>query len=338
MIIVELHGGLGNQMFQYAIGKKLALKHNTELKLDTVRFGISKYPEPVQNAPNISANASTSQNTSSSVDLKAQIKSLLMPLLKVGSKIKRRYYTLIDLRYYHSDLKRIYELDSLNVTSRKLDHVDIFLFRLNRGRYKIVEESNTSFQADALNCSENAYLLGFWQSEKYFSDIRDVLLEEFKVTRPIDTTNQELLSKIQSTESVFIHVRRGDYVNESAVTKSFSVCNMDYFNAGIKYIKEKIPNATFFIFSDEPEWAKENIDVGSSEKYVSYNPGSRAYDDLRLMNACKHSIISNSSFSWWASWLNRNNDKIVIAPKRWFADNEAERYAKDIVPESWIRL
>jgi hypothetical protein len=210
------------------------------------------------------------------------------------------------------------------------------LFRVKK--FNVVYESTQKYDESMSNLGNNTYLLGFWQSEKYFKSVRSELLREYQVSKPINKENSDLLDKIRNTNSVFIHVRRGDYVSEKIVKNTFAVCDKDYFSNAIDRINSNVEEPTYFIFSDDPDWASANIDTGKAEKFVSRNPSERGYDDLRLMYNCSHAVISNSSFSWWGAWLNQNPDKIVIAPKRWFADDKMESQAKDIVPDSWIRL
>ncbi len=104
----------------------------------------------------------------------------------------------------------------------------------------------------------------------------------------------------------------------------------------LKLVSEKVPNCNFFIFSDDLDWVKQNLVTGIPTEYIGHNKGNEAYLDMQLMSLCKHNIIANSSFSWWAAWLNANAGKIVIAPQKWFNDPSMD--TKDVIPESWIKL
>lgn len=176
---------------------------------------------------------------------------------------------------------------------------------------------------------------GFYQSEKYFKEIEAVIRKEFKLKDPLGITSQEYTDKILGTKnSVSIHIRRGDYALDTKTNKHHGVCSLDYYQNAIKHINEKVESPTFFIFSDDIEWVKENLKINDAI-YVS-NPEIKDYEELILMSTCKHNVIANSSFSWWGAWLNQNPDKIVIAPKQWTANKTADEL--DILPKTWIQI
>ena len=133
-----------------------------------------------------------------------------------------------------------------------------------------------------------------------------------------------------------LHVRRTDYVQNALTNKIHGVCDQDYYASCVRYIGDQVSNPHFFIFSDEPQWAKDNLMFDFPMTVVDCNDASRNYEDLRLMSTCKHNIIANSSFSWWGAWLNSNPNKIICAPKQWFTDST--RNTKDLIPSNWIRL
>jgi virulence-associated protein VapD len=196
--------------------------------------------------------------------------------------------------------------------------------------------NKTQYKADFLKLPDNIYLEGYWQSEKYFSDIKDILRQEFTFKQTPDETSQKLTNQITRVNSVSIHVRRGDYVEDSKAAQSHSLCQMQYYYDCIKYITQKVNNPHFFIFSDDIDWCRNNLKVLNDVKYVAHNRSDKAYEDLRLMSLCRHHIIANSSFSWWGAWLSTNNDKIVFAPKKWFASKNFN--IDDIVPTGWIKI
>ena len=196
-------------------------------------------------------------------------------------------------------------------------------------------ESGMAFQTNFFKLPANVYLVGYWQSERYFKKIRFQLLNEFKPKKEFSTANSEWISKIASVNSVSLHIRRGDYVSNPQAAKFHGVLSMSYYEKAVSVIKESIVNPEFFIFSDDVEWAKSNLKFSYPLHFVEQNSGKDAVFDLALMSACKHNIIANSSFSWWGAWLNSNENKIVIAPKQWFAD--AAVYSPDLVPVGWKR-
>lgn len=154
------------------------------------------------------------------------------------------------------------------------------------------------------------YLDGYWQNEQYFSEIRAVLLQELWPNQPLSINAQAHQIKIQQTHAVSIHVRRGDYLNHPEI----GVLDIDYYKRAVDYIKEKIEAPVFFVFSNDVAWCKDNFNFIDSPVFVEDT--QTEIDDLMLMCQCQHNIVANSSFSWWAAWLNSNVDKIVIAPKR----------------------
>ena len=125
-------------------------------------------------------------------------------------------------------------------------------------------------------------------------------------------------------------------VNNSEVAKVHGACDLEYYNKSIEYLNNKIDSLVFIIFSDDTKWAKENIKISNKTIFVDHNKDEKAWLDMQLMSKCNHNIIANSSFSWWGAWLNRNENKIVISPKRWF--NSSNNNTKDLLPNSWIKL
>ena len=181
------------------------------------------------------------------------------------------------------------------------------------------------------------------------------MLSEFSIKYPPSFQNRELSRKIESHESISLHIRRGDFVQDSKTHQFHGACSLDYYNRCIEYVSEKTNNPHFFVFSDDPHWAKENLRQDISTTIVENNSGFKAYEDLQLMSQCKHNIIANSSFSWWGAWLNANPDKIVCAPKQWFRNKLMDtKYfipegfipwykdtfvdTKDLVPEDWMKI
>ena len=199
-----------------------------------------------------------------------------------------------------------------------------------------IRESYFHFDSEILNLPNNIYLDGYWQSEKYFNDIEDVIRKEFAITVPQTGENQKMAELISSRESVSLHVRRRDYVSDLQTSKVHGTCGLDYYARAITEICSMVDKPYFFVFSDDPEWSKANLYISHPVIFVDHNNAFTSYEDLRLMSRCRHHIIANSSFSWWGAWLNPGSDKIVIAPERWF--NKEDIDTTDLLPESWIRL
>ncbi|AJI74371.1 glycosyl transferase 11 family protein [Francisella philomiragia subsp. philomiragia ATCC 25015] len=178
---------------------------------------------------------------------------------------------------------------------------------------------------------DNCYLDGYWQSEKYFKKITKDIYDAFTF-EPLDSINFEFLKNIQDYNLVSIHVRRGDYVNHPL---HGGICDLEYYNKAISFIRSKVANVHFLVFSNDILWCKDNLKL-DRVTYIDHNRWMDSYKDMHLMSLCKHNIIANSSFSWWGAWLNQNDDKIVIAPSKWFNDDKINQ--KDICPNSWVRI
>jgi hypothetical protein len=284
MIIVRLYGGLGNQLFQYAVGRHLAYKHNTLLKLNVNTFKKYKLRSYSLGAFNICEN-----------------------YLSFCDKI-----TLLSMRARHK-LNKYIENDAYN---------------------KVMVERSFRFDKNILLAPDNVYLIGWFQSEKYFKDIEYIIKKEISVKYAQEGRNQELAELIKEQESVSIHIRRGDYVTNPSTYRIHGLCGLDYYLKCISYLEERLRSPYFYIFSDDIQWAKKNLKISSPMVFVDNNDASKNYEDLRLMSQCHHNIIANSSFSWWSAWLNNNPKKIVMAPKRWFATRQKD--TRDLIPEGWI--
>lgn len=293
MIISKLIGGLGNQMFQYAAGKQLAIWHNTDLKLDISELKIKQ--EGI---------------TPRQFEL-----DLLKTKIEIASDS--------EIKAFHSR--------SLNPYYRTIQRKLPFIFS------KVyISESGHAYHKEFPSYPANTYLNGFWQSEKYFKEIRHVLLSEFVPALPLDSENQNLASKMSECQSVSIHVRRGDYVNNPNANAFHGVLPLSYYDAAIKLLEEKIKIDALFVFSDDTQWVEQNFKFGLPQTIISHNSGKNSVFDIYLMSQCRHNIMANSSFSWWGSWLNSNPEKIVIAPKKWF--KQEQMFWQDIYPANCLVL
>lgn len=282
MIIVELTGGLGNQMFQYACGRRLSLK------------------------------------------LGAELKTFFVPTSKRS--------------------RRKYELDCFNVVSTPALEEDVrsyypknrYLRFFVRNIFKpknFIKQKGFHFESSILEQRDGVYLCGYWQSEKYFEDVEEQIRKDFIFKESPDSKNKELLNEIKKTNSFSVHVRRQDYVRALSASKMHGFVGEDYYQKAVVYIKSTTKNPTFFVFSDDIEWCKNNLRLNGPTHFVDFNKGDKSYKDLRLMSECKNDIIANSSFSWWGAWLNRSDKKMVIAPKIWFRDKNLN--TKDLIPKDW---
>lgn len=159
------------------------------------------------------------------------------------------------------------------------------------------------------------YYSGVLYDSNLIEKIYKFLIKDFEFPKLTDVKNTEILKKIESCNSVSIHIRRGDYLNHPLFGE---ICNKEYYRKAIKIIENKVKKPVFFIFSNDIEWVKENIKIDNESYYIDWNLEEKdSYKDMQLMSRCKHNIIANSSFSWWGALLNTNKEKIVILPKQW---------------------
>ncbi|GHT75974.1 alpha-1,2-fucosyltransferase [Bacteroidia bacterium] len=196
----------------------------------------------------------------------------------------------------------------------------------------IQEKGDSHYDYDYLIPRDGRVLyFGFWQTSLYFTSLEKEIRSAFSFDRlKLSGQSQSLSAKIQAVESVSVHIRRGDFFDKDF---NNAICNKDYYIKSIDLINNKIADAYFVFFSDEPEWVKENIPL-SNAIYVDWNQGINSWEDMCLMSKCKHNIIANSTFSWWGAWLNENKAKIVIAPSRFIKKAETPH----IYPSDWILL
>jgi hypothetical protein len=247
----------------------------------------------------------------------------------------------LDLQHFDFELKIANEKQIQQAKSFKNKLIFKFFKGLNIHKSNIhklsfYQEYITDYHDTIFNLSEDIYLDGYWQSEKYFYNHKNLIRNQLIIKTPVSIDNQVVLDKIRNTNSVSVHIRRGDYVSNDLAFKLYGVCSLEYYNKSLDYINNRIEDPIFYIFSDDIEWAKINLINSHSKIFVDLNNADTAYEDLRLMSSCKHNIIANSSFSWWGAWLNSNVDKIVIAPELWFADSNMN--AKDILPVGWVQI
>lgn len=200
---------------------------------------------------------------------------------------------------------------------------------------RLVHEPNFEYWNGIELVSDNCYLSGYWQSERYFKTAANVIRKDFIFKRPLEGKNIQIAKLIRKVNAVSLHVRRGDYISNPGNSKVYDMCSLDYYNRAIKYIKDRVVDSHLFIFSDDIDWVRLNLKVDLPCVHVVHNEGEESYNDMHLMSLCQHHIIANSSFSWWGAWLNPRNDKIVVAPKKWFAKRVN---TVDLLPNNWVRL
>ncbi len=282
-------GGLGNQMFQYALGRRISLLQNTKLKVD-ISFLSDK----------------SLNHTPRKYEL-----DVFSANIPIASK---------------TDLK-IFSIASSTQVKRLLP----FLLSFN-----IINESCYEYNENIIKSPKYSLFIGYWQTEKYFLPIRDIIGQDFRFRTPPVGKNASIAYEMSKQNAVSMHIRRGDYIRNEETNKLHGICPPVYYAAALRYIQDRVKDIHLYIFSDEASWVKNNMTFNVPVTIVEHNKDGNSYADMQLMSLCKHNIIANSSFSWWGAWLNNNPEKIVVAPAAWFNDTSIN--TKDLIPEGWIRI
>jgi hypothetical protein len=290
--IVKVSDGLGNQLFQYALAKRLneqgfkviidiSWYENIEYRFTTRKFQLDSF--------------------NSSIEIANQ---------RQCSQIKSPKFIV----FFNSFFWKIQSL------------VPYF-------RKRHVKEQFSGYDSNIFKIPNKAYLEGFWQSPKYFQNIRNILLKEITLkSESIDIKSYKSEIQLQRT-SIAVHIRRGDYTLPNSVHR---LLDGTYYSNAIKRMIEILgDNIHFYFFSDEHEFIIQQ-DYYLVVPYKRVVKTTSAEEDLMLIKTCKHQIISNSTFSWWGAWLNENPNKVVISPTRWF--NEEKNENPDLIPDEWIKI
>jgi hypothetical protein len=286
---IRLMGGLGNQLFQYALGRALE------------------------------------------------------------EKVLGKSIITFDKSWFYTKGERIYMLDKFNTKvndssfKKPIEKKFWGLFNKKSNEPFLIKEGNYSYKYQnnlitkylKLSDKRDVYIEGYWQNEKYFNEIGDLLQREIILKNPFSDVALNILNNI-GKDSVSVHIRRGDYVTNPKYQVVHDVCNQEYYEKALKYISSKITEPKFYIFSDDIDWAKNNKIFNIPNTTFVSRPTLKAEEELLIMKECNHQIIANSSFSWWAAWLNKNPNKIVIAPSLWI--NKPRIESKDILPQLWIKI
>lgn len=273
MKIVNFSGGIGNQMFQYALLVALRETFHDETLMDTSYYGLKEM-------------------------------------------------------HNGFELARVFNITAKEATAEQINKLSHYFpsYKLARFYWKFLPKRKTEcpelkdclFNPDVLTVNKDLYYNGIWQDYRYFDQFRDVILKEFSYREPFAGRNAEAAEQFSERLTVSLHVRRGDYL----LHKNYiGLCGIDYYRRAIKHIRSRYgTNVAYAVFSDDMEWCRENLLPLLCENnvtYVDWNHGLDSYNDMRLMSACKVNVIANSSFSWWAAYLNTHEDKEVIAPRKW---------------------
>lgn len=292
MVIVRLKGGMGNQMFQYALGVQLAARLKAKLKLE------------------------------------------------VGSLLYRNkgqdfVYRDYDLRVFKVKDDFLVRPEILRpIMNLRVKPLSQLVRKGTTRKYEVVKEAHFHYDPAILSSPKEELIYdGWFQSPKYFAGVERQIREDFNYRLPLLPNSGELLKRIEASNSICLNVRRGDFLT----TAVLNATNQAYFLRAADYLGREISEPRFFVFSDDVAWCRENIILDYPTEFVGHEHGGWKFGNYhRLMRSCRHFIIPNSTFAWWAAWLNTGKDKIVVAPENWFVGDEYD--ASDLVPEEWVRL
>ncbi|MCK8495663.1 alpha-1,2-fucosyltransferase [Spirosoma sp. RP8] len=290
MVIARISGGLGNQLFQYALGRRLALQNKTSLYFDLSYY---KYE-------------------------------------------------------YETDTPRKFKLYPFGIDYRLLDTspylyvskaTKLFPDRTLKPFVEFHLEEQFHVDPELVKAKSKVIILdGCWQSETYFATAADTIRKELTFKRQTGSTFGRYKAAIEREAiPISLHIRRGDYVTHPEFSQSFGFLGLDYYQRAIPLLTDRFSQGKFFIFSDDPDWVRQNLAINAPHEFVTNTRPEADLDDLQLMGLCHHHIIANSSFSWWGAWLNPRKDKVVIAPKQWFK-NKPTWDTKDLIPANWSRI
>jgi hypothetical protein len=285
MITVQLTGGLGNQMFQYAAAKALALHHKTNLLLDTSSFYREELPE---------------------------------------LEVPRNF----ELYNFDGAIDDYTNIVNENFKEKRIEKI------LPNYKRTVYKEPFYHFDDNFFKSNATVYLKGGWQSYKYFSLYNEIIKSTFKLKESI--TASFINSADLFSNSVGVHIRRGDYLRKKIILDWHGVMDSSYYKRGFDEIAKRGNIGKVFYFSDDPLWVEKELVPIMPGQIISSANSSGHLEDFYLMQHCSHNIIANSSFSWWAAYLNPNPDKMVVAPQRWF--NKANLNTKDLLPAGWIKV
>lgn len=277
MVIVRAMGGLGNQLQQYALYRKL--EHmGKDARLDTSWF----FDEKLQAG------------------------------MAAGRELELSYFDALPYR-------KATDADIRSVLGRLWEEPESLGEKLRR---KMRPHAAPSFEESDMYHEEifgmdSKYLVGYWACDKYYADIMDTLRRDIAFPPGEDVAlrdkNEETVRMMEETQSVSVHIRRGDYLDESNRALFGGICTEDYYRQALSYMRERLPRAKFFLFSDDTSYVRERYQ-GEEYQVIDWNKGKDSFYDMMLMSRCRHNICANSTFSFWGARLNPNRDKIMIRP------------------------
>ncbi len=297
MIVVRIYEGLGNQMFEYAYAYALH--------------------ERMKNRG-----------------------------IRVCLDMREKEVTVFDkTRYYRPSLLHQFRIGLPAASEKQLRHWDYLsektmpkkavckLVDLGLWKYGRFKEDEFNYRKEHMKIKDHTYVEGWFQHYQYFEKYRNSLLKEFSLKEKWEMPEQ-IKHILEEYQVISVHIRRGDYVSDATVRRFMGMCSIDYYAKAVEYLKTRLDKPYLFFFTNDPEWVEEHLKFPIPGMIISDRYGLSDIQEMILMSRCSHNIIANSTFSWWGAWLNTHEDKIVIAPKRWFMD----RTRKNIAMKNWIKI
>jgi len=291
MVTVRIFGGLGNQLFQYAIGRDLSLKKNADLLLD--------YYDQILRTDFDGENLTRITDV---FDLPVKLH-----IGKTRKDIINRY---------------------------NLAYLDRFIGRMYLKTRYVISEDNDGYSHQNIEGNKSVYLVGYWQSERYFIGIKDIIRNEYKFKIQQQAGRLDIYKEIVGSNSVSLHIRGKDYLGNPI----YGRCDVQYYLDAIEIIRKSSPNPRIFIFTDDiSNICQHYKELLKFSEIINVQTAFNADAlDLLLMSKCKHNVICNSSFSWWGAWLNNNPDKIIVSPKQWFINPDYS--SENLIPAGWHKI
>jgi hypothetical protein len=290
MIVVQLRGGLGNQLFQYATGRALALKTGSELRLDLGQLRTERY------------------------------RPFRLACFRLAARPARKRDVPFEFRQpYRSRAAR-----------KVVERLPPRIVRSLPGGPRVIRENRGAPHNALAPVRDDVYLVGFWQSPRYFEDAEATIRADLSLTAERVGVSADLANQVGEEGTVSVHVRRGDYVGNPF----FSPCSADYYRHALELLASRVEVRKVYVFSDDIGWARQELDFQTPTVFASESMSDSDMGDFFLMSRCQHHIIANSSFSWWAAWLGRRPHGQVVAPAHWFNDPAADDGT--LRPPGWL--
>ena len=292
MVTTVIKGGLGNQLFQFASAYALSQRIGQSLSLD-----ISFYS-------------------------KQSLRSYKLDKLSLPDDVSISPNNSLSILFFKNRL--------INRFIRRSRRFNLSKIKFNRDTTYLVELAGRYVPLFFEINDKNIFMNGYYQSEDYFKEYRNTILKFYTPSYPLDDEFVSVLKDIQNCNSVAIHVRHGDFMKIKNSSFHY-ILDEHYYTKAISYIQHKTNNPSFFVFSDDIEWVKEHNLGIDNFKIISLHTPNADIDEMMLMKSCNHIIAANSTFSWWAAWLNNHNNAIRITPNKPYGQDR-------LIPKTWIRI